>query len=64
MVRHQVRKRFPWPSEALAQLPELAREGKSLREIARELEARGLVDAKPDASVVRRALAGLSGGAR
>jgi len=62
VVRHSVRKRFPWPAPALAELPRLAEQGKSLREIARELQARGLVDQKPDASVVRRALSGLGGG--
>jgi hypothetical protein len=56
MVRHHVRKRFPWPERALAELPRLA-PGRSLREIARALHERGLVRALPDPSVVRRALA-------
>lgn len=58
MVRHSVRKRFPWPARALAQLPELA-PGRSLRQLARELKRRGLVREIPDAAVVRRALCAL-----
>lgn len=63
MVRHSVRKRFPWPERALAELPRLA-PGRSLRGLARELQRRGLVRELPDASVVRRALAGLQEGKR
>lgn len=62
MVRHSVRKRFPWPAPALAELPKLAEEGRSLREVARELHARGLLREVPDAAVVRRAMAGLKEG--
>lgn len=56
MVRHRVRKRFPWPARALAQLPQLAARAHSYRELARELHARGLVRELPDAAVVRRAV--------
>ena len=56
MVRHRVRKRFPWSARHLAQLAQLAAQGRSYRELARELHARGLVRELPDAAVVRRAV--------
>jgi hypothetical protein len=55
MVRHKIHYRFPWSPAALEALPKLAK-GRSLRQLARELKARKLVDQVVDAATVRRAL--------
>jgi hypothetical protein len=66
MVRHRVRKRFPWSTSALEQLAQLGGqkrcqprrclEGPSYRQLARQLTQPGLLKEKPDAATVRRAL--------